>query len=226
VPSYITSPQGVRSFLQPGIPGYSAGSFASGVANARMYVTASQVVSNVVTLFVQVVEGNIPASGATAYVTGTSNGSTTLNQPTGVTLTGVTITASTGAGTITYSETTTAFAKATDGGQVIVPTQEVGDTLATSTKYLQFSVPQPIDYPVSGRTVSWSTVVGGAPSPVTINLQGSLVDQDSQYSTLDSSSNTTGETRYITGVDLPFLRITTGTITGGTGPTLVAKILI
>jgi hypothetical protein len=226
MPPFVTAPNAIRSFLQPGIPGYSAGSFNSSVANAKMFVTASQVVANVVTLFVTMQEGNIPAVGQTAYVTGTSNGSTSLNQPTGVALTGVSITSTTGVGTITYAETTTAFAKATDGGLVIVPTVEVGDTLASSTKYLQFSVPQPINYPSSGRTVSWSTVIGGAPSGVTINLQGALVDVDSQYSTLDSSTNTTGETRYTVGVDLPFLRLTSGTITGGTSPTLVGKILI
>lgn len=225
MPSYVTAPNGVRQFLQPGIPGYAAGSFNSSVANSRLFVTASQVSSNVVTLFVVAQEGNVPAVGATAYVTGTQNGSTSLNKPAGVALTGVTLD-STGTGTITYALTTSDLAKTPDGGLVIVPTVEVGDALTSNTKYLQFSVPQPINYPVSGRTVSWSTVVSGGPSPVTINLQGALVDVDSEYSTLDSSNNTTGETRYITGIDLPFLRITAGTITGGTSPTLVAKILI
>src|SRR5262249_55521296 len=103
---------------------------------------------------------------------------------------------------------------------------ETGDTLASNTKYLQFSVPQPVNYPVSGRTVTWSTVISGGPSPATVNLEGSLVDIDSQYATLDTSTSTTGETRYLTDVDLPFLRITSGTITGGTSPTLVAKILV
>src|ERR1700677_1045938 len=114
MPAYVVNPNGAKYGLQMGVPAYSAGSFSSSTANARMYVTASQVVSNVVTLFVVMQEGNIPAVGQTAYVTGTSNGSTSLNQPTGVALTGVTIVAATGVGTITYAETTTAFAKATD----------------------------------------------------------------------------------------------------------------
>ena len=227
MPSYVSAPNGVRSALQMGIPAYSAGSFNSSVANARMYVTASQVVSNVVTLFVVMQEGNIPTVGQTAYVTGTSNGSASLNQPTGVTLTGVSITASTGVGSITYAQTTTAFAKATDGGLVIVPTQEVGDTLASNTKYLQFAVPSPIGETAGvTNTVTWSTVIAGGPSPATINLQGSIVDIDSEYATLDSSTNTTGETRYISNVAFNFYRITSGTITGGTSPTLIAKILI
>lgn len=226
MPAYQTVPNGVRYGLQMGVPAYSAGSFASGVANTRMFVTASAVTSNVVTLSVSMQEGNVPAVGATAYVTGTSNGSATLNKPSGVALTAVTLNAA-GVGTITYALTTTSFATTPDGGLVIVPQVEVGDTLTSNTKYLQFAVPSPTGNGGTGvETLTWSTVVTGSPSPVTINLQASIVDIDSEYATLDSSSNTTGETRYIAATAFNFFRITTGTITGGTTPTLVAKLLV
>lgn len=227
MPNYVSTPNGVRYGLQMGVPAYSAGSFNSSVANARMFVTSSAVATNVVTLGVSMQEGNIPAVGQTAYVTGTSNGSASLNKPAGVTLTGVSITASTGIGTITYAQTTTNFLTSVDGGLVIVPVQEVGDTLASNTKYLQFAVPSPTGNGGTGvETLTWSTVVTGSPSPVTINLQASIVDIDSEYATLDSSSNTTGETRYIAATAFNFFRITTGTITGGTTPTLIAKLLV
>lgn len=226
MPAYVSAPNGVRQALQMGIPAYSAGSFASGQANTRMYVTASAVTSNVVTLSVTTVEGNVPAVGATAYVTGTSNGSATLNKPAGVALTGVTLNAA-GVGTITYALTTTNFATTADGGLVIVPTQEVGDSLTSNTKYLQFGVPSPVGVGgTSVETLTWSTVISGSPSPVTINLQASIVDIDSEYATLDTSTNTTGETRYIAATAFNFFRITTGTITGGSNPTLIAKLLV
>jgi hypothetical protein len=226
MPAYVTAPNGVRQGLQMGIPAYSAGSFASSIANTRMFVTSSAVTTNVVTLGVVLQEGNIPAVGATAYITGTSNGSATLNKPAGVVLTGVTLDG-TGTGTITYALTTSNLAQTPDGGLVIVPQVEVGDSLTSTTKYLQFAVPSPIGGGGTGvETLTWSTVVSGAPSGVTVNLQASIVDIDAQYATLDSSTNTTGETRYIAATDFNFFRITTGTITGGTSPTLVAKLLV
>lgn len=226
MPAYVTSPNAPRSGLQMGVPAYSAGSFASGVANTRMFVTSAAVSSNVVSLGVILQEGNIPSVGATAYITGTSQGSASLNKPNGVALTGVTLDG-TGTGTITYALTTSDLATIADGGLVIVPQVEVGDSLTSNTKYLQFAVPSPIGGGGTGvETLTWSTVVTGSPSPVTINLQASVVDIDSQYATLDSSTNTTGETRYVAATDFNFFRITTGTITGGTSPTLVAKLLI
>lgn len=226
MPAYQTAPNGAKYGLQMGVPAYSAGSLGS-QANSKMFVTSAAVASNVVTLGVIMQAGNIPAVGATAYVTGTTQGSASLNKATGVTLTGVTITAATGVGTITYSQTTTDLATTKDGGLVIVPVQEVGDALAANTSFLQFAVPAPIGGG-GGRTgtITWSTVVGGAPATILVNLQASIVDIDGQYATLDSSSSATGETRYIAQQDFNFFRIRVTTLTGGTSPTLVAKLLV
>ena len=208
-----------------GVPAYSAGSFASGIANTRMFVTSAAVASNVVTLGVVLQEGNIPAVGATAYITGTSQGSASLNKPNGVALTGVTLDG-TGTGTITYALTTTNLTQIADGGLVIVPQVEQGDALTSNTKYLQFAVPSPIGGGGTGvETLSWSTVIGGSPSGVQVFLDGSLVDVDSQYAQLDSSTSTSGETRYIANINLNFYRLRSGTITGGSSPTLVGKLL-
>lgn len=226
MPAYQTAPNGAKYGLQMGVPAYSAGSLATGVANTRMFVTSAAVAANVVTLGVILQEGNVPAVGATAYITGTTQGSATLNKPAGVALTGVTLD-STGTGTITYALTTTSFATLADGGLVIVPVQEVGDALAANTSFLQFAVPAPIGGG-GGRTgtITWSTVVSGAPATILVNLQASIVDIDGQYATLDSSSSATGETRYIAQQDFNFFRIRVTTLTGGTSPTLVAKLLV
>lgn len=226
MPAYVSAPNGAKYGLQMGVPAYSAGSFASGVANTRMFVTGASLTSNVVTLSVILQEGNVPAVGATAYITGTTVGTASLNKPAGVALTAVTLNPA-GTGTITYALTAANFAQISDGGLVIVPQVEVGDSLTSNTKYLQFAVPSPVGVGgTSVETLTWSTVVTGSPNPVTINLQASIVDIDSEYATLDSSSNTTGETRYIAATAFNFFRITTGTITGGTTPTLVAKLLV
>ena len=72
MPAYIVSPlDGVPPMLLPGINGYSTGSLASG-PTARMLVTSVAINgSNVATLGVQMVEGNIPAVGSLISVRGT-----------------------------------------------------------------------------------------------------------------------------------------------------------
>lgn len=209
-----------------GQPFYSAGSFKTSNPGTRMQVTASAVASNVVTLTVTVLEGNIPAVGDTVYVTGTQNNAGALNSTAGVTLTAVNINATTGQGTIAYAATTANLATTADTGLVLDPPAEVGDSLTSNAKFAQVAVQEPGGLTTNNKTVTWSTVIGGSPSGVTINLQASLVDIDSEYSTLDSSTNTSGETRAAANVNFPFYRLTSGTITGGSSPTLVGKILI
>lgn len=209
-----------------GRPFYSAGSFNFANPGTRMQVTKSAVASNVVTLTVTVLEGNIPAIGDTVYVTGTQNNAGALNSTSGVVLTGVNISTITGQGTITYAATTANLATTADTGLVLDPPAEVGDSLTSNAKFAQVAVPQTSDFNTNNKTVTWSTVIGGSPSGVTINLQAALVDIDSEYSTLDSSTNTTGETRAAANANFPFYRITAGTITGGTNPSLVGKILV
>lgn len=209
-----------------GKPFYSAGSFNSANPGARMQVTASAVASNVVTLTVTVLEGNIPAVGDTVYVTGTQNNAGALNSTAGVTLTAVNISTTTGQGTISYAATTANLSTTADTGLVQDPPAEVGDSLTTNAKFAQVAVQEPGGSNTNQKTVTWSTVIGGSPSGVTINLQASMVDIDSQYETLDSSTNTSGETRAYIGANFPFYRITAGTITGGSSPSLVGKILV
>ena len=55
---------------------------------------------------------------------------------------------------------------------------------------------------------------------MSIVLQSSLVDSDAQYSTIDTSSATSGEARTVSGVRGNFLRAKVSSITGGSGVTV------
>src|SRR5712692_987365 len=153
MPLWTNRPDLPIQSMTPGVPVYSAGSRASD-PNTRMAITKSAVSGNVVTLTVQIIEGPVPASGSTAYITGTQNNAGALNFPNGVALTGVSISSSTGAGTITYADTTGDLAATADSGIVIVTVPEVSEALVTNQAYRAFAVPKLVPELGANRTVT------------------------------------------------------------------------
>jgi hypothetical protein len=88
----------------------------------------------------------------------------------------------------------------------------------------QFALPSFTGLPDSGTAVRWQTIFGGAPTAVSLVLQGAMSDIDSEYQTIDTTVATTGEARTVAGVQAKFLRIRFVSSTGGTG--LTAKLLV
>ena len=88
----------------------------------------------------------------------------------------------------------------------------------------QFAIPSFTGLPDGGTSVRWQTIFGTAPTAVSIALQGAMADIDSEYQTIDSTTNTAGEARTVTAVQARFLRIKFTSSTGGSG--LTAKLLV
>lgn len=88
----------------------------------------------------------------------------------------------------------------------------------------QFAIPGYAGQPDSGTAVRWQTIFGGAPTAVNMVLQGAMADVDAEYQTIDTTTNTAGEARTVTGVQAKFLRIKFVSSTGGSG--LTAKLLV
>jgi hypothetical protein len=84
----------------------------------------------------------------------------------------------------------------------------------------QFAVPHYSGFSEGGRTIRWQTLYGTAPSAVNIALQAAMQDVDAQYQTIDSSTNTAGESRSVAGVNALFLRAKVTSITGGSAVTV------
>ncbi len=73
------------------------------------------------------------------------------------------------------------------------------------------------------RKIAWEKRVTGAPTAVQVDIEGSL--DNSNWYQLDTE-NTTGNTfREITQRGAKFIRARLVTLTGGTSPTVTAKIL-
>ena len=88
----------------------------------------------------------------------------------------------------------------------------------------QFAIPSFTGVPDGGTAVRWQTIFGTAPTAVSLALQGAMADVDSEYQTIDTTTNTAGEARTVTGVQAKFLRIKFTSSTGGSG--LTAKLLV
>lgn len=84
----------------------------------------------------------------------------------------------------------------------------------------QIALPSYSGFPENGRTISWQTIYGSSPSAVSVVLQTAMVDADSEYHTVDTSTVTAGESRTVTNVRGNFLRAQVSSITGGSGVTV------
>jgi hypothetical protein len=88
----------------------------------------------------------------------------------------------------------------------------------------QFAIPSYAGQPDTGTAVRWQTLFGTAPTAVSLVLQGAMADVDAEYQTVDTTTNTAGEARTVTGVQAKFLRIKFNSSTGGSG--LTAKFMV
>jgi hypothetical protein len=216
MPPFMTQPPALqpRRGITAGLPSYSFGSFPLGQQPARMYITALSVSANVVTANVRMVEGNVPAVGALATVTGTTAAGAPANV-TNVAIASIVVNAQ-GVGQITYPATTPNIGVTPDGGQVIFNPTDVGETTAVA-KGQQFALDAAGGY---GVTMVWASTA----ATVALQLEGAVDDVDAQYALIGTSQATlTGSVIAQLPNNVRFVRVNTTAFTGGPG-TLWAKI--
>ncbi len=85
----------------------------------------------------------------------------------------------------------------------------------------QYALPDYAGFPDQGRTVRWQTLFATNPTAINIALQTAEQDVDGQYSTIDTTTNVSGEARTVAGVRAKFLRAKVTSITGGAGITVL-----
>lgn len=226
MPAYTKTPFGPPPIaLQIGIVDYLWGSLNQDVATTRMLVTNVSLSSNVATVTVTVVEGNTPVVGQLISIVGTSTASGAFNVS-NVALTGVTITQSTGQGTVTFALTHANVSSTPDTGIAKIQFGPTFESLpSTATASISSAVGGSGLASNGQRGISWFTQFAGSPSTVTINLQGADVDEDQYYTSIDQSVNTSGESRSVANVNYLFYRILAAS-TGGSSPTFAAGITV
>lgn len=75
-----------------------------------------------------------------------------------------------------------------------------------------------VDLTYGKGTFTVQTVVTGAPTAVSLTLQGSL--DGTNWTTLATSTSTTGDQQYAVDKPQRYIRANLGTLTGGTAPTV------
>ena len=223
MPKYLVTPlDGIPPMLLPGIPGYSFGSFNPDLPTTRMQVTSVALTSNVATLSVVMVEGNIPAVGSLISVRGTQKAGGAFNVS-NIALTGVSIVALTGIGTVTFALTHADVTSTPDAGAADVPVPEVAEAMTNSTG-LQLTMQPASGLPNNSRDVEWTILTPSAPASFSAALQVADTDAEADYSTIDTS--TAVGSRQVAGVRANFIRIKLSSVVGGTLPTVIGKVLI
>lgn len=200
---YITSPyKPTPKLLIQGTPEYLFGSFNSNTGPTQGTVVTDAGTGAISTVVFQILSGNIPAVDSLVTIVGTANAALAYNV-TNAPVLSVSTTAA-GVCTITFAGSGNS-ASAADYGQVIIPQREVGDAVTAgviSGEGTAVASSAPVVSPVSGPnsvgkslsvTVKLPANTAANPSNlagVTVVLQGSNVDLDSEYNTVATVATT------------------------------------
>jgi hypothetical protein len=229
MPAYQSDPTVIRTSAISGTLFYSYGSpstYGPDDPGCSALVTSVAIASNVATVGLKITGGFKPVVNQLITIhgtqTATSGGAPNFNV-TNVALASVSgfNTGDNSTGTVTFALTSNNISTTTDAGEAYMPPLETADVCANGSGQ-QVALPTPSGFPSTSRDVQWSTKTPSAPSAYTANLQGALVDQDSEYTTIDTMTTPGNQTK--TGVRANFLRVNLSGVSGGSSPTIVARI--
>ena len=179
-------------------PIYLFGNFDHDSEPFKLQVSQVALTSNVATLTVQIVAGGgglvsgttpyaLPQVGAKMGVRGTTNSSGAFNGDP-VTVTAVSISQATGAGTISYALTHANVTAVADVGEAWVQPFEVPDLVAAGTASAPVALSFSPDDSDNSRCLFAEAVWSGTlPSAAVVVLQAANVDDDARYLTLENA---------------------------------------
>lgn len=184
MPAYVDSPNNPAVLVQEGTATYLFGSYNMHQGPTVMRITNSALTSNVGTITVQITAGEIPLVGSLITVTQTQAGSGGMNVNRAA-ITAVSVTALTGAGTISYADTHANITSVADTGSAIAEVPEIPETVANGNSIAcifqapkgdaQFTVPLAVTFPT-------------IPTAVTVNLQAALHNVNSEFTNVSTTA--------------------------------------
>jgi len=222
MPAYSNDPTVAVALALPGIPVYVWGSLSDRIAPSRMTISNVALTSNVATLTVQVIEGNIPAIGQNVTVRGTQQASGAFNV-TAVAITGVTINAVSGAGTITFALTLANVGSVADSGLATAPQAITFEAVSTNENSVPVALPMAQD----GKSLSgFSAEVVWASGTSAGGVDVQCTDDNSNGGDWQTVSTITWpNTRYDpAGLSAQFVRLSLSTALTGAS-TIAGRIL-
>lgn len=220
-----------------GRPEYFFGSIAD-AQDTFMVIDHVAIATNVATLNVTITQGNIPLVGQRVNVQGVSTASGAFNLT--AVLTGVTITAATGVGTITYALTHADVGSTAATGEAVVPVQEVAEALANGDSIPVYSPAQePRDY--GAKSITTAVTFPSIPTAATVDLYTALNYQQgvspapgatgsewtkvATVATVAGSAQSTATVITSTAPAGRWYCLHVSGVSGGTNPTILAKVI-
>ena len=174
MPTFVNSPFSRPILAMKGVAAYLFGSYDPRIGNTKAYLKNSALTTNVATVTVQITSGPMPVVGNLISIINSTAGAAALNVQRAI-ITGVTISQSTGAGTITFALTNANIASVADSGTVQIETAEVPDTLAAvASQAVMVQAPSGD----SQFTIPFAVTFTTLPTAVTVTLQRALNAQN------------------------------------------------
>lgn len=196
MPVYVNSPFQTPQLLQKGVPAYLFGSFSQQVGNTNLYITNVALTTNVATVTVQLITGPLPAVGN--YISILNSASTLgLFNVNRAIITATTVSASTGAGTISFALTHADVGSAADVGQVLVEPAEVGESVTGSVNSQAVVVAAPEGD--SQFTLPLAVTGAAGLTAMVATLQVAIKNIDSEFTNTTTNVTKTGATTYTSG---------------------------
>ncbi len=222
MPVYSNDPSAVIQLALPGTAAYVWGSLNDRVSPTRMTISNVALTTNVATLTVQVIEGNVPAVGQLVTVRGTQQASGAFNV-TAVAITGVSINATTGAGTITFALVHADVGSHSDSGLAVAPQALTFEAIVSG----EASVPVALPMAQDGKSLSgFSAEIVWASGTAAGAVDVQCTDDNSNGGDWQTVSTITyPSTRYDpAGLSAQFVRLKLSTDLSGSS-TIVGRIL-
>lgn len=223
--AYINSPFQTPILAQKGVPAFLLGKYNYQQSPTKAWISKVALTSNVATVTVQVIEGDIPKAGGLVSILQTTSTGGVFNVKR-VAMTSTTIDA-TGAGTIVFPLTNADVPEAAQTGTVIVEQVPVPEAL-TAGASIAMAVQMPWDYDGT-QSLTAECNFPSLPTSVTVSLQGAIVNRDENFQTLQTVGTVAGGAVTVSQGGFVgkfnFYRLLIGTVVGGSSPTIVGKVL-
>ncbi|MGA9668240.1 MAG: hypothetical protein WBQ94_03480 [Terracidiphilus sp.] len=227
MPNYVNNPFSPAPLLQVGVPTYFWGSRNFHQANTKAFISQVALTSNVATVTVQIVEGEIPVAGSLISIQQTAS-TTGLFNVNRAALTSATIDGN-GAGTFVFPLTHANVAAVANTGTAIVEVPEVAEALANGASQAIY-----VQQPMYGgqRTLTISVTFPSLPTTCNVTLQKAINNIDSEFTNVGTplaavatGAQSIGPVSSVTLEQGNFYRLNVASVAGGTSPTIIAKLL-
>lgn len=222
----------------PAKPAYFFGTNPIDTDDTYGYVTNVALASNVATVTITVYRGNIPTVGSLISIQGSTNTSGLFNVK-AASITGVTGTASTGVYAITFALTHANVTSIADSGMALIPIQETSETCANGTSVAIY-IPSNELRDLGQRNVTVAVTYPSLPTAATVTAYSAIYNNDNPAEwtsmgvvstvaagavTVPSTASTNGGITTVTSPSGRFVRLVVSGVTGGTSPTIIAKMI-